>query len=283
MTNEEHLALMDKLTLYALGELPGPEAALVREHLESCDTCRREYSEVGEGMVLLALTASGPAAPARSRERLLAVTGLLESKRPLRSEAADMPRDLDENVPLYAPMRRPWWSFASPFAAALLALFAILLWVNNSNLRSNLEAARASLGDTQGRLTQAQTQLSQAQLIADALTSPQAQKVSLRLVNAGRTAQPGANTMYLRNRKAIVLIASNLAPLPAGKAYELWLLPKNGAAPMAAGTFKPDAKGSAVMTHTDMAQAPEAKGFAITVENAAGSEKPTSPILLVGL
>ncbi len=276
MTNEEHLALMDKLTLYALGELPGPEAVHVREHLESCDTCRREYLEVSEGMVLLALTASGPAAPARSRERLLAATGLLEAKRPVRSEAADMPRHLDENVALYAPMRRPWWSFASTFAAALLALFAILLWVNNSNLRNNLEAARGKLGDTQAQLTQ-------AQLIADALTSPQAQKVSLSLVSGGEKKVPGAHTMYLRSRGAIVLIASNLAPLPAGKAYELWLLPKNGAAPMAAGTFRPDAGGSAVMTHTDMAQAPDAKGFAITVESAEGSEKPTSPILLVGL
>ncbi|MEO8727134.1 MAG: anti-sigma factor [Acidobacteriaceae bacterium] len=275
MTNEEHLALMDKLTLYALGELPGPEAVQVREHLESCGTCRREYAEVSEGMVLLALTASGPAAPARSRERLLAAAGLLEAKRPVRSEAADMPRDLEENVPLYAPMRRPWWSFASPFAAALLALFAILLWVNNSNLRNNLEAARGKLGDTQAQLTQ-------AQLIADALTSPLVQKVSLSLVGGGQKKVPGAHTMYLRNRKAIVLIASNLAPLPTGKAYELWLLPASGAAPLAAGTFAPDAKGSAVMTHTEMTQAPEAKGFAITVENAAGSEKPTSPILLVG-
>lgn len=273
MTNEEHLALMDKLTLYALGELPAPEAAHVREHLESCDTCRREYAEVSEGMVLLALTASGPAAPPRSRERLLAATGLLEPKSPPRFETADIRRPVDEDVPLYAPMRRPWWSFAPTFAAALLALFAILLWVNNSNLRNKLEDARAKLGDTQ-------TQLTQAQLITDALTSPLAQKVAL--VSAGQKGQPGAHVMYLQNRKACVLMANNLAPLPTDKAYELWLLPKSGGAPMAAGTFRPDAKGSAMMTHTDMAEAPDAKGFAITVENAEGSEKPTSPILLLG-
>src|SRR5438309_6852367 len=71
MTNEEHLALMDRLTGMALGEVSGEEAAPMREHLETCDTCRREYREVSEGMVVLAISATGPAAPARSRERLL--------------------------------------------------------------------------------------------------------------------------------------------------------------------------------------------------------------------
>lgn len=268
MTNEEHLALMDLLTLYALGELSPAEAAHLREHLEGCDTCRREYADVSEGMVLLALTASGPAAPARSRERLLSAAGVLEP-RPVRSESDDM----DATMPLYAPMRRPWWSFAPTFAAAILALFAILLWVNNSNLRTSLQEERAKLGDTQSQLTQ-------AQLIADAITSPEVRKVSL--VSAKQKPQPAADTMYLPNRHAIVLIASNLAPLPTDKIYELWLLPASGAAPMPAGTFRPQANGSAVMTHTEMAETPDAKGFAITVENAEGSEKPTMPIILSG-
>jgi anti-sigma factor RsiW len=278
MTNEEHLALMDMLPLYALGELSALEAAHVGEHIEICDTCRREFAEVSEGMVLLALTASGPAAPARSRERLLAATGLLEQPRPMHSEAADIPRDREidtstEEVPLYAPMRRPWWSFAPTFAAALLAVFAILLWINNANLRSRLEDQRAKLAASQSQLTR-------AQLIADALTSPQVQRVAL--VSVKQKPQPSANTMYMPNHKAIVLIAHDLAPLPADKAYELWLLPASGVAPMPMGTFRPDNKGSATMTHTGMEETPAAKGFAITVENASGSEKPTTPIILSG-
>ena len=277
MTNEEHLALMDMLPLYALGELSALEAAHVGEHIEVCDTCRREFAEVSEGMLLLALTASGPAAPARSRERLLAATGLLEQPHPIPSETADAPLDTGndtDGLPLYAPMRRPWWSFAPTFAAALLAVFAILLWINNANLRSRLEDQRTKLAETQAQLTQ-------AQLIADALTSPQVQRVAL--ISKKQKPQPSANTMYMANHKAIVLMAYNLAPLPANKAYELWLLPTNGFAPMPVGTFRPDAKGSAIMTHTGMRETPTAKGFAITVENAEGSEKPTTPIILSGV
>ncbi len=278
MTNEEHLALMDKLTLLALGEISGPESAHVREHLETCDTCRREFAEVSEGLVLLALTASGPAAPVRSRERLLASVGLLEAEESLPDRSPggspDTPtRSYDGDLPAYAPMRRPWWSFVPAFAAVVLAAFAILLWTNNVRLREQLQNAQTNIADSQAQLTQ-------ARIITDALTSPLSQKVTL--VSATQKPQPAAHAMYMPKRRAIVLIAQNLAPVAPGKAYELWLLPANGAPPMAAGTFRPQANGSAVMTHTEMAATPEAKGFAITLEDAEGSEKPTSPILLSG-
>ncbi|GAC1656926.1 MAG: hypothetical protein NVS9B15_18180 [Acidobacteriaceae bacterium] len=281
MTNEEHLALMDQLTPYALGEAAHEDAARLREHLASCDTCRREYQEAREGMVMLALSAAGPSAPARSRERLLRAAGVWDEPSPLRddarfpssprqrSEADDMPRDLG-----YAPMRRPWWNFVPALAALVLAAFAILLWVNNANLREELQTARANISDTQ-------TRLAQAQLIAEAVTSPNTQKVTL--VGAKQKLQPSLDTMYMPQKRALVLIAHDLPQVPPGKAYELWLLPANGAPPMAAGTFRPERNGAAVMTHTDMASAPEAKGFAITVESAQGSDKPTGAVVFVGL
>ncbi len=36
----------------------------------------------------------------------------------------------------------------------------------------------------------------------------------------------------------MMLMAGNLAPVPAGKAYELWIIPTQGA-PMPAGIFSP--------------------------------------------
>ena len=72
-----------------------------------------------------------------------------------------------------------------------------------------------------------------------------------------------------------------MRPLLPGKAYELWLIPMEGA-PMPAGMFKPDDKGNAMMMDHTMSEGVTAKAFAVTLEDAAGSDKPTSPILIVG-
>jgi anti-sigma-K factor RskA len=69
--------------------------------------------------------------------------------------------------------------------------------------------------------------------------------------------------------------------LPAQKAYELWLIPTAGS-PIPAGTFKPDARGSATLIEPTLPAGVEAKTFAITVEPEQGSATPTMPILMMG-
>lgn len=76
-------------------------------------------------------------------------------------------------------------------------------------------------------------------------------------------------------------LASNLPPVPSQKAYELWLIPKQGA-PIPAGVFKPDTRGSAMVLNPPLTPGTEAKAFAITVEPEAGSTTPTMPIVMVG-
>ncbi len=76
-------------------------------------------------------------------------------------------------------------------------------------------------------------------------------------------------------------MASNLPAVPEGWAYELWIIPAAGA-PVAAGVFKPDEHGNAMMMDHEMPPGVEAKAFAITMEKEEGSDKPTTPILLMG-
>jgi len=76
-------------------------------------------------------------------------------------------------------------------------------------------------------------------------------------------------------------VANNMPVLPPQKAYELWLIPVQGA-PIPAGVFKPDARGSATVVNPPLPAGTEAKAFAITVENEAGSSAPTSAILMMG-
>ena len=79
----------------------------------------------------------------------------------------------------------------------------------------------------------------------------------------------------------MIFMASNLPAVPEGKAYELWIIPMEGA-PIAAGVFKPDEHGNAMMMDHEMPPGVQAKAFAITVEKEEGSDKPTSPIVLMG-
>jgi anti-sigma-K factor RskA len=69
--------------------------------------------------------------------------------------------------------------------------------------------------------------------------------------------------------------------LPPQKAYELWLIPTSGN-PIPAGVFKPDARGNASVVNPPLAAGTEAKAFAITVEDEAGSAAPTTPAVMVG-
>ena len=88
--------------------------------------------------------------------------------------------------------------------------------------------------------------------------------------------------MYLASSGSLIFQANNLDPLPAGKTYELWVIPANGKAPIPAGLFQPDAAGSASVILPPLPAGVPAKAFGVTAERAEGSATPTAPILLAG-
>ena len=72
-------------------------------------------------------------------------------------------------------------------------------------------------------------------------------------------------------------------PIAADKTYELWLIPKGeGAKPIPAGTFKPDARGFASVILPELPKGTVAAAFGVTLESDGGSNTPTLPILMVG-
>jgi len=254
-----HEQFADDLALYALEELAGAERQEIEEHLESCAACRRELQALRGDLGLLGLSASGPQPPARSKERLM------------RAIAAE-PRGV--SAPAAEPSaKRSFWASLIPAFAALGLLFLVVgLWRNNGRMRDEL----AELGNrNQDQVAQLDRMNQQLRL----LTSPDAVHVSLNPQKAPK--QPSGTAIFSPSQKRMMFMASNLAPVPEGKAYELWIVPAKGA-PVPAGVFKPDEHGNAVMMDHKMPEGVEAKAFAITVEDEAGSDKPTSPILLVG-
>lgn len=256
-----HPQFADDLALYALGALAGAERQTLERHLGECAACRREVEAYRGDAALLALSATSPHPPLRARDRLLTSIAHEPRRRSLRTLV----------------QRRSWWSLAPLFATMFLAILALLLWRDDLGLRRRLEQAITQRTHEQDRVANLERELARAQETIALLSSPEALQVTLS--PRGRP-EPQGKALYLPRTGRLLLMASNLQPLPAGKTYELWLIPAQGA-PIPAGLFKPDERGQATLEH-QMQAGTEAKAFGITIEDEGGSETPTPPIVLSG-
>jgi anti-sigma-K factor RskA len=258
----KHDRIADELPLYALGALGGAQCANIQRHLEECATCRQELAQFRGDAALLALSTAGAAAPQRSRSRLL--DAIEDGPRALRVPAA---------IESFT-MRRPWWSVAPVFASLALAVVAILLLVENIGLRHENEALTREAADLQASGEHAR------QVMA-LLNAPDAAHITL--VAAKSAPAPQIKTIYQQRTGRLLLMANNLPSVPAGKAYELWLVPMQGV-PMPAGVFKPDSHGSAMYMPSKPMVPPgtEVKAFAVTIEAEAGVDTATSPVVMMG-
>jgi anti-sigma-K factor RskA len=259
-----HEQFAEDLALYALNALEGDDRAVLEQHLAACSECRLELEELRGDGALLALSTIGPKPPARARQRLL--DAVSKESAPTRAQNA---REMGR--PSVAP-RRSWWGALGWAATAAVIVFAASLWKENAVLRQSLASASA-----QG--VQSARELEDLRKIAAPLIAPETQRITL--VAMKTPPQPQGKAFYLRNRGSLVFMANNMPSLPPQKAYELWLIPIQGA-PVPAGTFKPDAHGSATVVNPPLPSGMEAKAFAITVENEAGASTPTMPIMMMG-
>jgi hypothetical protein len=80
--------------------------------------------------------------------------------------------------------------------------------------------------------------------------------------------------VFTSRTQGVLLIASNLPPAPAGKAYEMWVIPKGGK-PVPAGMFQSEANGTAMHIQRGPVDA-NADLVAVTLEDQAGAAQPTS-------
>ena len=248
-----HEQFADDLALYALGSLAAAERSPLEKHLDECAGCRRELEQRRGDMALLALSAAGPMPPLRARQRLMEAI-----KREPKRQAA--------------PRRTAWWAIAGWVAAAAMAVVAIAEWRDSSALLQ--EALRwRTLSNQQAQ------ELEEAHKIVETLRSPEAQVVNVTKTNA--RPQPQGKAFYVRDRSSLIFLASNMPALPPRKAYELWLIPKQGS-PIPAGVFKPNERGNAMVINPPLPAGVEAKAFAITIEPESGSSVPTMPIEMMG-
>jgi len=251
-----HEQFAEDLALHALGALPPDEAANVGKHLEQCPECRQEYLRLTADAATLALSVEGPAPPEHLQNDLMRrvyaeprMTNILQS-------------------------RVRWWSLAPVFSTALLALFAILLWQENADLRLENTEQTAEIAQTRELLHRATHVLAE-------ISSPDA--IHATLVSANQKPQPQCRIIYMRRSGTLVIAANHLPALPDKKAYELWIIPGDGSSPIPAGMLRPNANGDASMAiHRVIGERTIIKAFAVTVEADAGSDWPTSKPIMSG-
>ena len=253
-----HEQFADDLALFAMGALEEGECDALEAHLQSCPACRRELDQYRADSALLGLSALGPQPPQRSRTRLLEAVAAEPRRRPR----------------LFAISHaRPWWAIAPMLASLALVVVGFLLWREARELKQENE-------ELAGQIQENQKDVERAKLLVGMFTAPDVQRVTL-IVNGEQKPKPQIRAFYQSRTGRLMFIASNLDPLPADKAYEMWIIPASGA-PIPAGVFKPDEHGSAMVVNPPVAAGTMAKTFAITVESEAGSPTPTSTPILVG-
>jgi len=158
--------------------------------------------------------------------------------------------------------RRFGWA---PFLAAalLLALFAAFYFSGREREFANL-ALRRDL-----------------QLRAQAIQLTRFNE-AFAILNSGETAVKSfaKGRVFVNPTRGVLLIASNLPQAPTGKAYEMWVVPKGGRAPVAAGLFQPDANGNVLHIQREAVDVRDVAAVGVSLENESGASTPTTPFVV---
>ncbi len=271
-----HEEAREALAAAALDALPEGERRAVLAHAAGCAECGAELAALREATASMALLASGPgmepARVARVRERLMG-----------RIRGTDADSGSGERkggiVPIESRRRRGWVRLA--IAAGVLAVIGVNALVGLNALR-RMREAEASLVEVQqveaSRLAELSLRLArQSEEIAE-LTGP---AVSVIQMSATATKRPAAKMFRDRATNRWTMYAHNLAPLPAGKTYQLWLVTKAGEK-ISAGTFDRSATGDAAVHATYDLGTRALAAIAVTVEPAGGVKQPTGPVVILG-
>lgn len=136
-------------------------------------------------------------------------------------------------------------------ATAIAAAAAIGLGIYSISLGGQLDDTRAALS----------SERSATAVLAD----PTATTVAL---------QSGSGRLVVDADGAAVLVLDDLAPAPAGKTYQAWVV--EGQTPVSAGTFD-TAEGQAIVPIPQVV--PSGAVVAVTVEDAGGAGSPTLPLV----
>jgi hypothetical protein len=155
--------------------------------------------------------------------------------------------------------------------AVATAAVALVLTANLTRTQSELEKAKA-------QLAAAQIESVQKDELLQLLSSQDVRLVDLKGLEAAPAAR--AKLFWNPGARSGILLINGLPKTPTDKAYELWGIA--GTEPVPAGVFRVDDQGQARFRMPILGQGKNFDKFAVTLEPAAGVEKPSGPMVLLG-
>jgi len=236
--------LQDSYELFAMGVAEDPEREEIRAHLNrGCEVCQAGMKRAKELVAAMGSSADPVQPSPVLRRRILASVGV--------------------------ERRQLGWAPAWAAIAVVLLVFAIYFARVERGLAVNVELLRNEMNQQSIDLAR----FREAFAILNGADSKE--------VNFGNAQpMPPRGKVFLSPARGVLLMASNLPPAPSGKIYEMWTIPKAGK-PVPAGLFQSRTDGSAMHIRPGSLDVPATGAVAVTIENEAGSDQPTSQPLIV--
>jgi anti-sigma-K factor RskA len=236
MTYFEHLPFLENIPAYALGALDAKEAAALEAHLQTCASCREEFT-------VYRLTSDH-----------------LSMSVPPQEPSAALRKRIQNRLPGAGKTKRPPlnWSFSRlAMGLAILLLLALNL-VSISQVRA-LRSEQAQLMD----------QIQNGQMALVMLSYPHTQSFPIQ-------AQQITGSLLLdREYNNSVLILRGLPAIPENQTYQVWWITPNGEW-TSAGLVRPQTNVPFISEPISSTQGlAEFVGVAMTIEPAGGSDSPT--------
>jgi anti-sigma-K factor RskA len=269
----EHDRLHESAGLYVLGALKPAERNEFERHLQTCDACKAEVHSLAGVTAQLPHGVPLVDPPPSLRGRVMAVTG-----------STPAPHDVVTLPP--PPRARSWVSAAGWLSAAALLLVSLGLGSYSMNLQREITGLRTEVSDLNARLSQSDQRVTVAtRLVALAdqrmavLTAPDLTQVDLQ--GQPPVAPRASGRAFYSRSRGLVFTASDLPPLRAGRAYQLWLVTTQQ--PVSAGLLDLDAAGRVTQAFTTPPDVARPVAIAVTEEPAGGVPAPTGEKYLVGV
>jgi anti-sigma-K factor RskA len=265
MTTEH--AFDDVVAAYALGALDGEERTAFEAHLATCSRCQSELASYRR--VVTAIGAGVEPVP---------VPEALKSQTLVRATGRTIPAGSPPRV-----SNRASWTWLQAAAVLLIGLLGAYV----ASLRSTVDVLSRELAIATERAESLRQELAtlrrehtQLASMVQVFGAPDVVRVDLR----GTSPTVGASARaYVSPNQGLVFTAAGLPALPAGRVYQLWVIPPGAPAPISAGLVPIDSSGGAQITVELPPGVTSVGTVAVTNEpGPAGSPGPTTTPLLAG-
>jgi anti-sigma factor RsiW len=224
----------EDLIQYALGTLKDSQMSQFTAHISLCNECRSQLANFQVELASFAAVQPLEELPAGARDRFLARSVLMPRRNRSSCRCAIRARPSMPCVP-----SSNGWSRRCRSGYVSGALAAALIYVGYDDL-SHIHQIR----QMQPEMARFERQAAELTDLQDFLHGTNTQQVSLHDRPASQQSSGGACRLFAASSGKLVFTASNLPQPPAGKAYELWVLPISGAAPVQPGSSSRICKGT---------------------------------------